>query len=300
MTKKISVVMGTYNLIDKLKLVLASFEKQTFNHSEFEVIVVDSESDDGTAQWMADSNYSYSLRYIRQKNEGKASARNRGVQETQSNLVLITDADMIADKDMLAEHYLLQEENNFSVLIEGKTMVLTAEKEPVTDYIRRPYITHKVKHAQKLGFYYCLTGNLSFPKKFFEEFGGFDESFQNYGWEDVAFGYKLLKKNKKILLYCDKAINYHFHVWTDVQEVFRRESMGKSVHIMLEKFPELKTFLGINIANRIIYIVLSRMPKTVKSWLGVLAEGMCLSKWKKILLREYFFQKGFLSEKKAS
>jgi glycosyltransferase involved in cell wall biosynthesis len=297
MTKFITVVIGTYNLKDKLKLVLNSLSEQSLSHDLFEVIVVDSESDDGTEKWLKSAKFNYSFKYIRQKNEGKASARNRGIKEATTDLVLITDADMIADKDLLKEHYSLQEEHNFSVLVEGKTWVLKEESLPVLSHLRRPYITHKVKHGQKLGFYYCLTGNLSFPKKFFNDYGGFDESFKNYGWEDVAYGYELLKKKKETLIYSDKAVNYHFHVWSDLQEVYRRENMGKSVHILLNKYPELKTFLGINVLNKLVWLILSGNEKLRVAWINKLAECQ-LAKWKKIMLREYFFQKGYLSEEK--
>lgn len=297
MTKFITVVIGTYNLKDKLKLVLDSLSEQSLSHDLFEVIVVDSESDDGTEKWLKSAKFTYAFKYIRQKNEGKASARNRGIKEVTTDLVLITDADMIADKDLLKEHYNLQKEHDFSVLVEGKTWVLKEESLPVLSHLRRPYITHKVKHGQKLGFYYCLTGNLSFPKKFFNEYGGFDESFKNYGWEDVAYGYELLKKKKETLIYSDKAVNYHFHVWSDLQEVYRRENMGKSVHILINKYPELKTFLGINVLNKLVWLILSANEKLRLAWINRLNDGR-LVKWKKIMLREYFFQKGYLSEEK--
>ncbi|MEI7942121.1 MAG: glycosyltransferase [Candidatus Riflemargulisbacteria bacterium] len=298
MVKVMSVIIGTYNLKDKLKLVLNSLSEQSLNHDLFEVIVVDSESDDGTEKWLTSAKFTYALRYIRQKNEGKSSARNRGIKEATTDLVLITDADMIADKDLLKEHYNLQKDHGFSVLVEGKTWVLKEESLPVLAHLRRPYITHKVKHGQKLGFYYCLTGNLSFPKKFFNEYGGFDESFKNYGWEDVAYGYELIKNKKETLIYSDKAVNYHFHVWSDLQEVYRRENMGRSVHILLRKYPELKTFLGINILNTFVWLILSNSDKLTQKWIMKLSNGQFLSKWKKLLLREYFFQKGYLSKEK--
>ncbi len=294
---KLSVVIGTYNLFDKLKLVLDSLENQSFNHEWFEVIVVDSESSDNTEKYLKSAKYSYQLKYIRQKNEGKASARNRGIKESSSELVLITDADMIAHRDLLKEHYSVQMKHNFDVLVEGKTWVLKAEQLPVLEHLRRPYITHKVKDGQNLDFYYCLTGNLSFPKKYFDETGGFDEVFKNYGWEDVAFGYELLRKRNKKLIYSDKAENYHFHVWSNLEEVYRRENMGKSVHIIINKYPKLKAFLGINFFNKLIYQLLTYNPGLKEKWINELKEERVLSRWKKILLREYYFQKGYINEK---
>jgi glycosyltransferase involved in cell wall biosynthesis len=297
MTKKISVVIGTYNLMHKLSLVLESFNYQTFPFEDFEVIIVDSNSNDGTKDFVSNFQSLYTLKFISKTNKGKASARNLGIQEATSQLIIITDADMIADSNFLAEHYYIQKKYNFSVLVEGKTWVLKEEKLPVTQYLRRPYITHKVKNEQKLGFYYCLTGNLSFPKRFYLKYGGFDEKFKNYGWEDIAFGYQLINKNNEKLLYCDKAINYHFHVWSDFEEMKRKENMGKSVKLLLNKHPELKMFLGINIFNFLIYLFLKYNNVLLNNWQKIVRDEKKISKWKKIFLREYFFQKGYRDEK---
>ncbi|OGI06879.1 MAG: hypothetical protein A2Y40_00350 [Candidatus Margulisbacteria bacterium GWF2_35_9] len=292
---KISVVIGTFNLLPKLELVLDSLNKQTFDLKLVEVIVVDSNSTDGTKECLEKNTYEFNLKFISQENKGKASARNRGVREASSNIILITDADMIAHPDLIKSHYELQKENQFNVIIEGKTWVLTTETLPVTDYIKRPYITHKVKHKQKLDFYYCLTGNLSMPKSFFIECGFFDETYQSYGWEDVDLGYRLIRKHRKKIIYSDLAQNYHYHVWTDSQEIERRFNMGKSVHILVNKFPELKRFLGINIINFYIYKIFLKQEALTNKWLSILSQDLKLSKFKKMVLREFYYYKGYES-----
>lgn len=288
---EISVVIGTYNLKDKLSLVLDSLSHQTLNPSVFEVIIVDSNSNDGTDNLCTNNKYPFLLKYIKQDNKGKTAARNRGIREASSELILITDADMIADKRLLEEHINLQKKHKKNIIIEGKTYVLTDEKLPAKNHIRRPYITHKVKHEQKLDFYYCLTGNLSMPKHFFEQANYFDEKFQNYGWEDIDLGYRLKKMNKKII-FSERAINYHYHVWSDYEEIIRRQKMGESVHIIIQKHPKLKTFLGVNIVNKMIFLFGRSYPKLIQNWLEQIKQEKT-SKIKKILLREFYFQKGY-------
>lgn len=290
---ELSVVIGTYNLKEKLLLVLDSLDIQTLEKDKFEVIIVDSSSTDGTKEAVLANNYSFELEYLTQKNTGKASARNTGIKKAKAELILITDADMIADKDLLKEHLRLQKKYNKNIIIEGNTLVLSEEKLPVINYVKRPYVTHNLKNEQRTDFYYCLTGNLSMPKKFFEEANYFDERYKNYGWEDVDLGYRLIRKLKKRIIYAKNAVNYHYHVWSNYEEVLRKEKMGESVNLVINKYPELKSFLGINIFNQLIYLFLNNKKKLINKWKDNLKANN-LSKLKRIVLSEYFFQKGYI------
>jgi len=293
MTKyKISVVIGTFNLKDKLMLVLDSFNKQSFSFNEFELVVVDSSSTDGSYDAVKKNKYNYSLNYIVKENTGKASARNIGVKNSNSDLIIITDADMIADKDFIKSHYDLHQQTGFKFIIEGKTYVLNEEKSPVEKYIRRPYIKKIVKHRQQLDFFYCLTGNLSMPKSFFVGAGYFDEKFENYGWEDIDLGYRLIKQLHKQLIYSDLAVNYHFHVWSDYDELLRKENMGKSVHLLINKHKKLKNILGINFINLIAFKYFVIRQDKIHYWIKLLQQKK-LNNFKKYLLNEYFYYKGY-------
>ena len=199
---------------------------------------------------------------------------------------------MIADRFWVQSHYEAQRARNFNVLVEGKTFVLTQEALPVENYIRRPYIPKKLKEGQQLSFFNCLSGNLSIPRRFFEEAGYFDERYIGYGWEDIYLGYRMITLAHKKLIYTDKAINYHYHAWSQAQECFRREKMGQAVHLLLDKFPELRFPMGINPFNHIVWRILSRNPARVRRWLDLLS-AQKLSLFKKLLLREYYYYQGY-------
>ena len=81
-----------------------------------------------------------------------------------------------------------------------------------------------------MGWYYFLTGNISFPKALFEEEQGFSEDFLNYGWEDLELGYRFKKRNIP-LYYLTTAVNYHYHVITDKEKSERKLNMGQSAQI---------------------------------------------------------------------
>jgi len=300
----VSVVLGTFQLKDKLKLVLDSFAAQTFPKDKFEVIVVDSSSTDGTSEFMKHYSASYSLRFFSIDNKGKSTARNKGVVEAKSELVIMTDADMIAAPNFIEAHVEMHRRFSHPILVQGKTWVLSEESLPVELFRRRPYITHSVVDGQKLGFYYCLTGNLSLPRQVFIDSGGLDETFTGYGWEDIDLGVRLIKGNKIPLHYAEFAVNDHFNVWSEAEEWNRRFKMGQSVSGVLAKHPSLKSFLGLNIFNRTLYRIVSMTAlwKDI-TLLNPELKRADLSSFKKWMIRECFFQWGyqenqFISENK--
>ena len=181
----VSIVMGSFQLKEKLLLVLDSFRNQTYPFDRFEVVVVDSGSTDGTNVSLQQFQAPYALRYFIIENRGKSAARNRGVLESKGDPVVMTDADMIAAPNFIEAHVSMHQRHANPILVQGKTWVLSEEKLPVENFRRRPYITHTVKDGQRLGFYYCLTGNLSFSRQTYLDAGGLDETFKGYGWEDI-------------------------------------------------------------------------------------------------------------------
>jgi glycosyltransferase involved in cell wall biosynthesis len=84
-----SVVIPTYNRLPLIKAALASVFAQTF--TDFEIIVVDDGSTDGTADYVQGLNAAINV--IRQENRGPGAARNRGVREAQGEYVAFLDSD---------------------------------------------------------------------------------------------------------------------------------------------------------------------------------------------------------------
>jgi glycosyltransferase involved in cell wall biosynthesis len=88
-----TVFTPTYQRAAKLPRVYASLAAQTFR--DFEWLIVDDGSTDGTGElvagWAAEA--SFPIRYLRQENQGKHVAWNRGVEEARGELFLGLDSD---------------------------------------------------------------------------------------------------------------------------------------------------------------------------------------------------------------
>ena len=117
-------------------------------------------------------------------------------------------------------HYEAQINSKQPTCYEGVTWNMKVLEWPTSTSNLSAYITKNIKPMAKLGWYYFLTGNISFPKTLFLSEKGFNETFLNYGWEDLELGYRLQKKNIP-LYYLKQANNYHYHVVTEQEEIDR-------------------------------------------------------------------------------
>lgn len=271
---KISVVIGTYNQKDTLKLVLESLFKQSLSPQEYEIIVIDSSSNDGTDAMLEHLEPTCHLNYIRQENRGKSAARNRGIREARSEIILLTDADMVADQKLLEEH-LKAHQLKKSAAFEGLTINPDG----------KPYIKEKLRPGKKLKWVYFLTGNLSIPKRYLWEAGMFDENFQGYGWEDLELGYRL-NRMRVPLYYLPSAVNHHKHSLSSLDMLQRKYNMGKSAAYFYEKHPnfEIKLFLGLNPIAMGIFHFLKQHPQWIKKIKN------------QYLLEEYYYRLGLTEE----
>lgn len=84
-----SVIIPTYNRVEYLRATLDSVRQQTFK--DFEVIVVDDGSTDGTAAYV--SSLEGTVSFIQQTNAGPAAARNRGAEVARGTYLAFLDSD---------------------------------------------------------------------------------------------------------------------------------------------------------------------------------------------------------------
>ncbi len=97
MSPTVSVVVTTYNHEAFIGPALDSVLAQTF--TDFELIVVDDGSTDGTARRL--EQYRDRARIIRQENQGIAGSRNAGIREASGELLAFLDGDDLWEPDKL-------------------------------------------------------------------------------------------------------------------------------------------------------------------------------------------------------
>ena len=103
----ISVVIPTYNRLPILKKCLDSLENQILidKIDAYEIVIVDDGSTDGTVDWLENNIETFPhLRFFEQSHGGPALGRNLGVDNSNGDLIVFIDSDLVVDKYFLANH----------------------------------------------------------------------------------------------------------------------------------------------------------------------------------------------------
>jgi glycosyltransferase involved in cell wall biosynthesis len=108
----VSIILPTYNRIKFLPSAFTSLLQQT--HQEWELIIVDDGSDDGSEALIAEYQSKLQQRclYIKQENAGPAKARNTGVLEAKGGYLAFFDSDDTWDDDHLASAVAVLDKND--------------------------------------------------------------------------------------------------------------------------------------------------------------------------------------------
>src|SRR5581483_2355937 len=131
---KVSVIIPTYNRVERLKQVLAAFAGQNFPLDQFEVIVVSDGSSDGTHEYLQALESPLQLSLVIQENQGPAAARNRGIQAARGDLVLFTDDDVVPTPRLIAEHIRIHDQSGPNVVVLGP--MLTPDGFAMSPWVR--------------------------------------------------------------------------------------------------------------------------------------------------------------------
>ena len=101
---KASVIISTYNKLPRLMLTIASIENQTCNHSDFEVIIVNNNSTDGTGNFLQAQNFNFDFTYCLERRLGRSHGRNLGIKIAKNPLLIFIDDDMLLPNVFIEQH----------------------------------------------------------------------------------------------------------------------------------------------------------------------------------------------------
>ncbi len=113
----VSVIIPTYKHRDLVMETLASVWAQTFQ--DFEIIVIDDGSPDGTAQLLRPLAQEGRIRLIEQENRGQAAARNVGIAQARGEFIALLDDDDLWPDDKLQWQVEALRERPHAVLVYG-------------------------------------------------------------------------------------------------------------------------------------------------------------------------------------
>jgi glycosyltransferase involved in cell wall biosynthesis len=234
---RITVQLCTYNRRALLGSVLDALFDQDVDPDDYEVVLVDDGSTDGSfEEIVARRHPPCAFHVVRQKNAGLARGRNVGIERARGEYILFMDDDVLATRGLLSAHLRCHAAHPRSICRAGVINVAGFDDLPPARYTWRNYS----------GAFFWTT-NVSLPVALLREAGGFDERFREYGWEDLELGFRLRQMGVRSYLARD-AIVYHYKPpvpKADVPRMLRQaRAQARTAVQFFEKHPHWRVALA--------------------------------------------------------
>lgn len=187
---KVSIVVPVYNGEKYLNQTLDSVLSQTWR--DFEVIVVDDGSTDGT-QKIVGQYKDDRLKYFYKENGGPSSARNYGIESASGEYIAFLDADDIWESEKLERqlNFLKAHEDIGVVGCNFQYLNDNAEKTEIFN-MRKLYPNDGFNLCNLLACSFLLPSSVLIRKEVVDNAGVFDPKFD--GAEDTEYFLRILKK----------------------------------------------------------------------------------------------------------
>ncbi|MGA3038508.1 MAG: glycosyltransferase [Vulcanimicrobiaceae bacterium] len=182
-----TVQLCTYNRAHLLARVLDACFEQDVALGTYEVVLVDDGSSDGTSLVIeaAKTRACVPFTVVSQANAGLARARNAGIAASSGERIILIDDDVLPMPNFVAEH-LRAAQRNPDLVVRGAVIEVES-----FDRLPAPFWSPKNYSAN-----WFWTSNVSASRRSLDlvrlgERQWFDETFSEYGWEDIELGLRL-------------------------------------------------------------------------------------------------------------
>ena len=217
---KASIILSSYNNLSALELSIESLKYQT--EKDFEIVVADDGSTDGTIEYLEQEE----IKYFSRPNEGYRLAYvwNRGAELASGDKFIFGNSDIISHPKRIEEHLLFGDNlvaGIYPSIPIGYVHTITKQKIKydfwsidlmATEDRRKDYISGvkkpQLNHGKKIPPRYMYGGNWSCPANFFKKLGGLDEEFKGWGGEDFDFARRAQLDGRDII-FNQNCIGYH-------------------------------------------------------------------------------------------
>jgi GT2 family glycosyltransferase len=250
---KLSVIIPTHERASRLRNTLAALGAQSLPREAFEVIVVDDGSSETTRAELRRLAAPVPFTLIEKPQGGLASARNAGAERATGDVLLFLDDDVVPGPDTLREHLASHGESARPVAVVGSLpypphvrldcFLWYLERSGHYDLYRNPR-----KYPEGRPPLPPLNGNSSIRRSVFVAAGRYDESFRQYGSEDLELGHRLAEAGVRFV-YNPRAVGYHDHVKDFPRFCLDMERAGESLIGIYRKHPAIRAAKKIDVVE---------------------------------------------------
>lgn len=284
-----SVIVPTYNHSELLAKTLENLARQNFPVGQFEVIVANDGSSDGTESVTQSFSGRMQVKYYFQEDLGfrVAAARNGGARLASAPLLIFLDTGSMVGPDFVVSHLAAHEGRSGQAVVglsygynpeapmQGVDMLLQRNKPedvisshkdlPEFQDIRYPIFAKCGFEMSRMAvpWVFFLTGNCSVGTDDFWNAGGFDEDLRGWGGEDVDLGYRLHKNGVRFVL-SDAVSTVVFPHERDTQA--NDEEFKANMSRILAKAPEPMVEIGWGVVDRCLFLPWEEEAQKLIAW----------------------------------
>lgn len=219
----VSVIVSAWNAESTLGRTLAALARQRFE-GEYEVVVVDNGSTDGTRGLIESSD----ARLVQREHGLAGEARNDGVAASRGEILAFTDADCFPEPDWLSAGVRALERAD---LVQG----LVRPASSMGPFDRSLWVSSEDGLFQ--------TANLLMRRELFERIGGFEELVADAGarafGEDVWLGWRAVRAGARPA-FCADAVVEHAVLPRGPAEYVRERARLDGFPMLVARIPELR------------------------------------------------------------
>jgi len=285
-----SIVVCSFNRETYIADAILSLVNQSLSPVLYEVLIIDNNSKDRTAEIALDlieeHKHRHQIYYFKESNQGLCFARNRGILEAKGQFICYMDDDGIADPNFLEVQYDFLQAHPEVIGLGGKIIPRYVHGKP--DWIDGILegLVSKVDHGnqdfQYSGKKYPVGCNMTYRKDILEQVGMFDNSIGQVG-DNLVRGdetelYERIKKlNQPVYYLAESRVEHvieknrltrdHIKIMSEGIGIGLRNSSKRAVifdKIKILTILILKFFTAFGFA--LFYIIKGQFPKA-KAWI---------------------------------
>ncbi len=195
-----TIQVCTYNRAHLLERVLDACFEQNTQGAAYEIVLVNDGSTDATGDVIARAiaQAPVPIALVEQPNSGLAKGRNAGIARARGERIIFIDDDVLPLPNFVHEHLRAGRLHPQAIVRGAAISVESFDDLPPPVWSLKDYSGN-----------YFWTTNVSVPLATIRAIGGFNESFGEYGWEDVDVGLRLRFAGVRAF-FNRRALAYHF------------------------------------------------------------------------------------------
>jgi len=212
MKPSVSVVIPAYNSAGTIAEAIRACVNQ--DYPAVEVIVVDDGSTDDTGEIVRQ----FPVRYVRQENNGPATARNTGWRQSRGEIICFTDSDCVPEPawvskivSMLVDERAGGAGGSYDIRNPQNLLAACVHEEIVQRHLRM------ARQVDYLGGF-----NVCYKRAVLEAVGGFDQSYRMASAEDNDLSYQVKKRGYELLFDADARVAHLYP--TRLMHYLRRQA----------------------------------------------------------------------------